>query len=715
MVKPLLFSLFIAIALISSAQAQEVEKKQPAFISAENVHYNQETQTVTAEGKVEIIQDDRILLCDKLIYDQGTNRIRAEGNISVLEASGDVFFGNKLELTDNMKRGIIEQFRARFADNSLLAATKARRPDENTMIMHKAVYSPCPVCREGPDTEPLWQLKADQVKIDNIKQRVTYDNAFFEVKGVPVLYTPYFSHATPNAKQTSGFLMPTYRTESTLGNTIQLPYYLALTPSMDATITPILASKESPVLLGQFRQLTTNGGYEFNGSVTNPVQRNAAGDEIDGHEFRGHIQGKGQFDLKDDWDWGFDINRASDDTYMRRYNFGDEDSLTSRVFAEQQKDRNYHTIQALSFQGLQADYDSDTSPWVTPYAKSHWEGLTGFKQSRWSVDSNILSLSRNEGIQSRRLSVTTSWNMPHITRNGHVLDLRTSVRGDAYSLDMNSDTTNAGDPDYKGVEGRAIPEAELDWSYPLVRQGENARVMLTPVVNTIVSPYGNNPNEIPNEDSRVTELSDENLFSPSKFTGIDRVESGPRVNYGIRADVQGNKGQNLSMLVGQSYRTRTDANFTEYSGLDDNMSDYVGRIVFRTREMLDLGYRFRLDKDSMDLRRSEVNAGLYIAPVRFNVDYISLDDGLSPFLEQQTPREEIYSRIGVDLNKEWSVIADARRDLSGGGGFVSASSGLLYNGECANIATTWVREFTRDRDIEPSSSFTVQILLKNLN
>ncbi len=84
----------------------------------------------------------------------------------------------------------------------------------------------------------------------------------------------------------------------------------------------------------------------------------------------------------------------------------------------------------------------------------------------------------------------------------------------------------------------------------------------------IVSPYGGNPDTIPNEDSQEVEFDDTNLFSSSRFSGLDRVESGPRVNYGVRWAAYGAGGGHTSVLVGQSYRLKEDDTFAEGSGLD---------------------------------------------------------------------------------------------------------------------------------------------------
>ncbi|MCH2037319.1 MAG: hypothetical protein MK137_01840, partial [Rickettsiales bacterium] len=68
-----------------------------------------------------------------------------------------------------------------------------------------------------------------------------------------------------------------------------------------------------------------------------------------------------------------------------------------------------------------------------------------------------------------------------------------------------------------------------------------------------------------------------------------------------------------------------------------------------------------------------------------------------------------------DLNNVWSFSADGRRDLSAGGGMIYSGANLFYYGDCIDFTLSMFREFTRDRDIEPSTSVTFQVSLKNLS
>ena len=76
----------------------------------------------------------------------------------------------------------------------------------------------------------------------------------------------------------------------------------------------------------------------------------------------------GGFDIDETWRWGFDVERSTDDTYLRRYGFNSEDTLTSHLFVEGFRGRNYAALNAYSFQGLRRNDDPGETPLIAPIA-----------------------------------------------------------------------------------------------------------------------------------------------------------------------------------------------------------------------------------------------------------------------------------------------------------------------------------------------------------
>ena len=173
-----------------------------------------------------------------------------------------------------------------------------------------------------------------------------------------------------------------------------------------------------------------------------------------------------------------------------------------------------------------------------------------------------------------------------------------------------------------------------------MRKTGSTRQLIEPVVKFSLSPHGGNPDEIPNEDSQDFEFDDTNLFSVNRFPGLDRVEGGPRVSYGVRLGSYGVEGGRVTAFIGQSFRVKADDTFEKGSGLEDNRSDFVGRVQMVLSDYLDLAYRFRLDRDDFASRRSEVDVDVGPEWLRVQLGFLSLDDAPAD-LTQFGTREEI--------------------------------------------------------------------------
>ena len=693
------------------AQIATLDGSAPVVLRADDVAYDSRQGIVIATGNVEVAQNNRILFADRITFDKQTNTVKASGNVSLLEPTGEVLFAEEVELTDEMKEGVMRDIRIILTDNSRMAANGAVRSGGYRTEMRQAVFSPCKLCPDNPDAAPLWQLKAARVVHDQRRHEIEYSDVVLEAFGVPIAYAPFFSHPDPTVKRRSGFLTPTYRSGSELGFSLQVPYYFNLAPNRDATLAPIFTTKEGPVLVGEYRARTERGEYQLAGSITNPESRGLNGETIGGRDVRGHIEGTGAFQLSDVWRWGYQLDRATDDTYLRRYNVSNEDTLTSRLYLEGIDGRNYAGINGYAFQGLEVDDDPGQAPLVLPIAEYNLVLEKGLFGGNYTFDANLMSLSRTEGTDTRRLSVDGGWHLPFIGSAGDIYTLNTQLRGDLYWVDdlANRGRTASSDE----ITGRIVPSLSLDWRYPWIRQAGTTRQIIEPVAKIAVSPYGGNPDGIPNEDSQDFEFDHTNLFDLMRFPGLDRVEGGPRVSYGLRAGVYGISGGRTTAFFGQSYRVKADSTFERGSGLEDKFSDFVGSVNISPADFVDLSFRFRLDHDDLSPRRSEVNLNGGPNWLRINFGYLSLDDPPDNLDDDVEAREEINVSARFRFASNWSILANTRRNLTTDN-TIRYGFGINYGDECLIFSTRFVRSFTQDRDVEPTTSIQFVVTLRNL-
>ena len=103
-----LLGFIIFLVLVTPVNAQtRPSTDMPLLFSADEVTRDTDLGTISAAGRVEISQGDRVLLADSVSYSQKNNTVTASGNISLLEPSGDVLFASFMELSGDLRDGII--------------------------------------------------------------------------------------------------------------------------------------------------------------------------------------------------------------------------------------------------------------------------------------------------------------------------------------------------------------------------------------------------------------------------------------------------------------------------------------------------------------------------------------------------------------------------------------------------------------------------------
>ena len=247
------------------AQTQEDTR-----FAADTVRYDQKNQQIIAEGNVVVSREGRTLKADKIVYTQPTNSVTATGNITLTDTNNNTLYADSAEITDDLKSGIIEKIRVRFADESRLLATRATRTNANTNTLEGGAFTPCRVCK---DDIPLWEIHAKQVVHDEVEKTITYHGASLEVGGVPVFYFPYFQHPDPTVKQATGFLPPTLQFSDDKGVLLKTPYYFALSPSKDLEFSPILMTRGGASKKGTLKRVRLSETSVFQRGVSQGCRR----------------------------------------------------------------------------------------------------------------------------------------------------------------------------------------------------------------------------------------------------------------------------------------------------------------------------------------------------------------------------------------------------------------------------------------------------------
>lgn len=673
--------------------------------AANTVSYNEIDQTIIAEGNVEISQNGKIVRAKQVVYNLPQDKVEAVGDVVMMEPNGDVHFSDKAELERKLKNAYVTKLRSVLADGSRFTADEGRHVG-NITEMKNASYTPCEPCRAHPEKPAVWQIVADKVTHDKGDHSITYKNAKFEVYGVPVMYTPYFTHSDGTVKQKSGFLPPKLSLNSQLGFGVTSKYYWAISPSEDATIGARVFSSTTPQLLAEYRKRFEDAEIEFDGSATSSNKEN---------EFRGHLFGKGIWDINQKWRAGFGAQITSDDTYLKKYDITSDNVLENQVYLERFEDRDYFVARALAFQDVRVSDRADDQPNILPEMQASFLGdPNGILGGRWSANLSSLNLMRQgNGQDVFRGSAGLSWQRRDELPIGLVNTFDISVRGDSYQISDRDETSLVG-----GSGGanafRFYPLIHDVISYPVARNFGTSQMVVAPTVAFTASGTAKNDTGIPNEDSQDVQIDATNIFDANRFPGIDRVEDGSHVTYGVRTGLYGEEGSKGEVFLGQSYRLDNKDNpFPDGSGLSKQKSDIVGQLVAQYKDLYNLNYRFQLSSDNWQSERHELDSIVSLDDLSWTTTYLyarNLDG-----TDLQSSREQIYNSIRYEIDDEWAVSTTNRYDLSiEDEGLRYADLGLIYTGQCYSVTTHVKRTFANEDTGDNATEFTVQLGLKNL-
>ncbi len=174
---------------------------KPLHLQADQLVYDTSGDRVTARGNVEIFFDNNILTADEVVYDQTADTLEAVGNVYVKDPNGNIIRADRYTLTADFRDGFVQQLSAISRDDTRIAAQEAVRRDGNITEFKNGKFSPC---KSDAGMPPLWCIGASRIIHDTQAASITYQDAQFELFGVPVLYFPYFQHADPSVKRTLG-------------------------------------------------------------------------------------------------------------------------------------------------------------------------------------------------------------------------------------------------------------------------------------------------------------------------------------------------------------------------------------------------------------------------------------------------------------------------------------------------------------------------------
>jgi LPS-assembly protein len=738
----------------------------PMLVQATEIRYDYTNNTVAAVGNVQIYYGGATIEADQVIYDQKTKRLRAEGNVRLTEPDGKITYGQVIDLTDDYRDGFVDSLRLETPEDTRFAAARADRANGNYTVLQNGVYTACEPCKDDPRKPPLWQVKAARIIHDEGEKMLYFEDAQIEFFGVPLAYVPFMSAPDPTVKRKSGFLFPGLSETSQYGFGIEPKYFWALAPNYDLTLSTLLTTKQGALFKGEWRHRLLDGSYTIRaagifqqdpGYFANrdgPTSPTA-------NTFRGVIQTAGQFAISDKWVWGWTGLLVTDTQFLYDYQLrqfsgafdpfqtGFAAEGVSQVYLSGSNQHSYFDIRSIYYYGF-SEFDNQAQiPIIHPvldYTNVVPQQVLG---GEFSYRFNLTSLTRQQAefdaiTQSAqasgactsptadtaipancllraipgdytRFSAQADWRRTFVTDSGQMITPFFRLRGDVASVDVDN---QPGVSNYISTSSdglvRAMPAAGVEYRYPFIDVEPWGTQTIEPIAQVILRPNETDIGKFPNEDAQSLVFDTSNLFEIDKYSGWDRVEGGGRVNAGFQYTAQVNRAGSFNVMFGQSYRLFGENSFAVGdttntgldSGLDKNVSDYVGSVTYQPNQVYSFTARGRFDEATFTPQRLELEARANFD--RWTLQVLYGDYAAQPLLGFLTRREGLLTAASVKLTQNWILLGSARYDIENDR-VDQARVGLGFVDDCFMLSVNWLSSYTYTTIATPVRNDTVML------
>lgn len=743
------------------------------MVQAREVQYDHVNERVSAVGNVQIYYDGSTIEADQVTYNQRTKRLRAEGNVRLTEPGGNITYGEILELNDDYRDGFVDSLRVETPDQTRFAGARGDRSDGRFTVLQSGVYTACEACKTDPRRPPLWQVKGARIIHDEQEKMIYFEQGSFELLGTPIAYFPYFSTPDPTVKRKSGWLMPIFSSSTKLGVTVEAPYFWALAPNYDLTLTPSVSFKQGPFLQGEFRHRLMNGAYAIRAAGIRQLDKeefiHTNGDPTPGYrDWRGAVESNGQFGLNQRWVWGWDGLLISDKTFYQDYRVqtftndarnpfqNNNMEGVSQLYLTGRGSRSYFDARTIYYYGFSEFDQQKQLPIIHPvidYTYVVGQPVMGgelafrFNLTSLSRDSaNFDPISQNAAVKDfcgintadpavkntrncllrgapgnySRFSAEATWKKSLTDAFGQVWTPFFSLRADIAQVNIENEPGVANFIQTNDTNRfRGMPAAGLEWRYPLINIQSWGTTIVEPIAQAIVRPNESQIGKLPNEDAQSFVFDDGNLFRVDKFAGWDRVEGGGRVNYGVQTTTQFNQGGFVNILFGQSYQmfglnsfaTGDMVNTGVNSGLDTQRSDYVARFAYQPDRIFTFTTRYRFDEENFELRRFELEGRANFDRLSVQALYGNYDK--QPELGFLSRREGILGGVSFKVTQNWAALAAARYDLDADK-FDQTRIGVGYIDDCLILALNYITSYTYSGNPTKDHRLMLQLSLRTL-
>jgi LPS-assembly protein len=481
-------------------------------------------------------------------------------------------------------------------------------------------------CQVAEGETPPWSFSSKDTKITQGGYAVM-KNATFDIKGVPVFYTPYMTLPAKNARET-GLLFPEFSASNNNGFGFNIPFFYNISDSADMTIFSEYYAKRGFMPGLEFRYVLkaddkgTFAASFLNDNLTDPSETKYYNDTGFTHTNSDRYWVRGKIDKTiNEWVTRIDLDMVSDRDYLTEFNSSiytgfrksNERFLETfgRGFQDKTDDQRQNSASVLkTWTGMSFVTDltaiddvrtitsSPTPLWKLPGMDYTGATPIGDSDFNFNWDANYVNYWRKDGVGGQRFDLNPKVSTP--VPLGPYLESRAEVgvRETFYSVQTYGD----GSWDQGDTPNRSLYNFHTEVGTTLARDF-GLQLDDFKGINHKIRPF-----------VKYDYLPKTDQDDLPSFDSIDRIDPANTITYGVdnfftlfkdAKNFDSNSTSEYSYLkIKQSYYLNdvrkdiwldSNNNFLPFDETDKSLSPVNFKFGWKPIKNLDIGYRTDLD------------------------------------------------------------------------------------------------------------------------
>jgi hypothetical protein len=316
-------------------------------VEADTVTYDRATDRLEASGHVHATRLNAVLTVDHLVWERATGLILAEGGVHVEDGDSSLD-ADAIRWHMNASTGEVENGRLVLQGRYHLEGAKLERTGPDRYAVADGLFSTCPCRRNGSRD---WSVTARTIDL-RVPGTMVARSVRFRIREVPVLYMPVFFF--PTSPRQTGLLIPEMGADTRDGLRFSQPFYWAIDPSHDLTVSFDVRSRRG-----------TGGSLGYRYMPSRYTQGEIFLFGLRDREV-GQVQGEGQWRhttrALGGWTLHADVKAVNDRSFLRTISDATEertaDRLESNIYLERTNENESAVLLARRIIDLTAPSDT---------------------------------------------------------------------------------------------------------------------------------------------------------------------------------------------------------------------------------------------------------------------------------------------------------------------------------------------------------------------